>query len=147
MVSRCSSIDGGTGRPSAGLFKPDGHGREYAGLHILVNLWGGSRIDDPEHVMDTMREAVKASGAALLDSRLHRFEPHGLTVFVLLAESHFAFHSWPEQDYASIDLFTCGQTDAGSAVKVLRARFAPASMGVVEHKRGLRDTPAASVEG
>lgn len=130
--------------PPPGHFRPDGDGGEFAGLHVLADLWGASRIDDPEYVTETLHDAVRASGATLLSYGMHRFEPRGLTAFVLLAESHFALHSWPERDYASADLFTCGSTDVHAAVEVLRARFAPASMDVVEHKRGRRDASAGS---
>jgi S-adenosylmethionine decarboxylase proenzyme len=39
----------------------------------------------------------------------HHFSPYGLTLVVILRESHFAFHSWPEYGYAAVDVFLCGE--------------------------------------
>jgi S-adenosylmethionine decarboxylase len=27
---------------------------------------------------------------------------------VIIAESHLSIHTWPEYDYAAVDIFTCG---------------------------------------
>ena len=32
----------------------------------------------------------------------------GVTGFIVLAESHIAFHSYPESGFLSEDVFTCG---------------------------------------
>jgi S-adenosylmethionine/arginine decarboxylase-like enzyme len=29
---------------------------------------------------------------------------------VVIAESHVTIHTWPEQSYAAVDIFTCGET-------------------------------------
>lgn len=38
----------------------------------------------------------------------HRFNPHGISGAVIIAESHIAIHTWPEYGYAALDVFTCG---------------------------------------
>jgi S-adenosylmethionine/arginine decarboxylase-like enzyme len=37
----------------------------------------------------------------------HRFEPHGETIVFILAESHFVLHTYPEQNYISLDIYAC----------------------------------------
>ena len=37
----------------------------------------------------------------------HRFTPEGYTAVLMLEESHLAIHTWPENNYASIDLYSC----------------------------------------
>ena len=44
----------------------------------------------------------------VLNKKIHKFEPQGLTGFYLLSESHLSFHTWPENGTISIDLYTCG---------------------------------------
>jgi S-adenosylmethionine decarboxylase len=40
---------------------------------------------------------------------------------VVIAESHFTIHTWPEYQFAAADFFTCGQgTDPDSAIETLR---------------------------
>jgi S-adenosylmethionine decarboxylase len=48
----------------------------------------------------------------------HQFAPWGISGVVVIAESHLAIHIWPENRYAAIDVFTCGENvrvDAASA--------------------------------
>lgn len=47
------------------------------------------------------------SGATLLRITGHKFEPEGVTILALLAESHASIHTWPSQGYAAVDLYTC----------------------------------------
>ena len=53
--------------------------------------------------------AAKASGATVISSDFHRFDPQGVSGVVVISESHFAVHAWPEYGYAAVDLFTCGE--------------------------------------
>ena len=48
------------------------------------------------------------SGATIISSSFHKFEPQGVSGVVIIAESHFTVHAWPEHDYAAVDIFTCG---------------------------------------
>ncbi len=65
-------------------------------------------------------EAARFSGATVVESRFHSFEPQGVSGVVIVSESHFAVHAWPEHDYAAVDLFTCGEkVDFDKAVTVI----------------------------
>lgn len=43
----------------------------------------------------------------VLGEKFHQFEPSGVTGVLLLSESHIAVHSWPENNYAIVELLTC----------------------------------------
>ena len=79
------------------------------GRHMTVEFYDCDPkiIADPEHVKKAFLDAAKASGATVLDHSFHIFEPQGVSGVVLIAESHFSVHAWPEHDYAAVDLFTC----------------------------------------
>jgi S-adenosylmethionine decarboxylase len=53
--------------------------------------------------------AAEAAGAHVVDAVFHSFQPQGVSGVVVISESHFAVHAWPEHDYAAVDLFTCGE--------------------------------------
>ena len=55
-------------------------------------------------------EAARLSGAHVVGSHFHLFQPQGISGVVVISESHFAVHAWPEYDYAAVDIFTCGET-------------------------------------
>jgi S-adenosylmethionine decarboxylase len=113
-------------------------GVRYAGAHWIVDMWGARRIDDLPFVERTLREAADAAGATTLEHRMHHFSPNnGVTGVLILAESHISIHTWPEREFAAVDIFMCGSARPEEAVAVLRERFAPKRMIVDEFKRGL----------
>ena len=54
-------------------------------------------------------------GVTIVGETFHRFAPHGVTGVLAIAESHICVHTWPEHNYAAVDIFTCG--NSGSAQK------------------------------
>lgn len=40
----------------------------------------------------------------------HNFTPQGVTVNATVSESHIALHTWPEDNYATLTVYTCGDT-------------------------------------
>jgi S-adenosylmethionine decarboxylase len=65
--------------------------------------------------------AAKAAGATVISSDFHRFDPQGVSGVVVISESHFAVHAWPEYGYAAVDLFTCGENiDFDTAVEEIK---------------------------
>jgi S-adenosylmethionine decarboxylase len=123
-------------------------GKCFAGTHLIIDLWGARRLEDIEHVRATLRAAVERAGATLLHIHLHHFTPNGgVSGVAVLAESHISIHSWPERDYAALDVFMCGDSDPHKAIDVLREAFTPDRVDVQEHLRGetsLAPTPAES---
>jgi S-adenosylmethionine decarboxylase len=112
-------------------------GMKFAGMHLLVDLWGASRLDDPQHIDAALREAAVTAGATILHSHFHHFTPNGgVSGVVVLAESHISIHTWPERDFAAVDIFMCGACDPHTAVPVLKAAFTPARVDVGEQRRG-----------
>lgn len=113
------------------------NGVRYAGVHLIIDLLGAERLDDLDHVEATLRRCVQVAGATLLHIHLHHFTPYGgVSGVAVLAESHISIHTWPERDYAALDIFMCGETEPQLAVEVLREAFAPKRLVVSEHLRG-----------
>jgi len=113
-------------------------GVKFAGTHLLVDLWGASNLADPDLIDRALREAAIVAGATILHSHFHHFSPNGgVSGVVVLAESHISIHTWPERDYAAIDIFMCGACDPYLSIPVLKAAFQPQSIQLGEQKRGL----------
>ncbi len=126
--------------PSLDHFKRK-NGRVFAGSHLIVDLWGASRLDDIGHIDRTLRAAVEASKATLLHLHLHHFgEGGGVSGVAVLAESHISIHTWPERDYAALDVFMCGDADPDAAIPVLEDAFSPSGVEVEEIYRGEVET-------
>lgn len=113
-------------------------GLKFAGTHLIIDLWGASRLDNLEVVEQALRDAAIVSGATILNVDLHHFEPNGgISGVVVLAESHISIHTWPERNFAALDVFMCGDCNPYKGIPVLREAFGPDNVNVIEHKRGL----------
>ena len=113
------------------------NGVRCAGAHLIVDLYQADRLDDIDHIEETLRRCVAAAGATLLHIHLHHFEPNGgVSGVAVLAESHISIHSWPEAAYAAVDIFMCGSANPDACIPVLREAFAAKRVAVSEVLRG-----------
>jgi S-adenosylmethionine decarboxylase len=113
-------------------------GVKFAGMHLLVDLWGATNLADPELIDRSLRAAAEAAGATILHSHFHHFSPNGgVSGVIVLAESHISIHTWPERDFAAIDIFMCGECDPYLSIPVLKAAFHPSSVTLSEQRRGI----------
>ena len=46
---------------------------------------------------------------------LKEYSPYGLSLIIILVESHCHLHTWPEHDYLSLDLFVCEAKEKAEA--------------------------------
>lgn len=84
-------------------------GIRYAGTHIIIDLYGASRLDDIPYMEKCMKECIELAGATLLHFHLHHFTPNGgISGVAVLSESHMSVHTWPENEFAAFDVFMCG---------------------------------------
>ena len=94
--------------------------RAVLGSQVVLDLYECEtrHLDDIEWVKKTLVNAARVAGATIVETVFHKFAPWGISGVVVIAESHLAIHIWPENRYAAIDLFTCGenvQLDAACA--------------------------------
>jgi S-adenosylmethionine decarboxylase len=114
------------------------NGIEFAGTHLIIDLWGARHLDNLGRMEKTLRRAVAVAGATLLHIHLHHFTPNGgISGVGVLAESHISVHTWPERDYAAFDIFMCGEARPELAIPVLKEAFHPESVDISEHLRGI----------
>lgn len=112
-------------------------GVRFAGHHLLIDVFGGARLDDLKHIENTLKRCVEVAGATLLHIHLHHFTPNGgVSGVAVLSESHISIHSWPEADYAALDVFMCGDAKPELCVDVLKQAFAARDVVVKPFKRG-----------
>ena len=112
-------------------------GERFAGTHLLVDLWDASNLSDPEHIDAALREAAVTAGATILHSHFHHFTPNGgVSGVVVLAESHISIHTWPERNFAAIDIFMCGACNPHESIPTLRRAFEPGRVDLSEERRG-----------
>lgn len=117
---------------------------EALGRQILVEFYDckESNINDVDYIESSLINATKASGATIISHNFHKFNPYGVSGVVVIAESHVAIHTWPEYNYAAVDIFTCGDTiDPWIIQEKLKEYFESKNVSSMEMKRGLFKVP------
>lgn len=113
-------------------------GVKYAGTHLILELWEAEGLDNPTTIEAALRRAAEAAHATILHVHVHHFSPSGgVSGVLVLAESHISIHTWPERNYAAIDIFMCGKCDPYKSIPVLKQAFRAKHVQLTEHKRGL----------
>lgn len=76
--------------------------------------WSGyecrGELLDAQPLLQAMLAGVENSGASVRRQTEENFLPHGVTLVLVLAESHFVVSTWPEFRFASIDIAICSDT-------------------------------------
>jgi len=78
---------------------------------VIAEFWGASagKLDNLVLIKKCLEKAAELAGATIVNSNFHQFSPQGVTGILLVEESHFSIHTWPEHNYAAVDLFTCSE--------------------------------------
>ena len=96
------------------------------GSHALADYYQCQPevLNDPVQLEKWMIEATEKVGAEVVSSHFHTYSPVGISGIVVIKESHFALHTWPEHSYAAVDFFTCRPgMDIEPAYLFLKDRF------------------------
>ena len=114
--------------------------------HLLCEYWGcdPALLDDPARLERAMRRAAEAARATTVRAFFHELEPQGVSGILVLEESHFSLHSWPECGYAAVGLFTCGDCRPDQAHAVLSEELGAERAEVLFLARGQR-APRAGI--
>lgn len=100
------------------------------GKHVYGNLYGiDQKIAGNEKALRALvKKAVKAANARLHSIHSWKFKgkKSGISVIALVLESHVSIHTWLKYDYATIDIYTCGEhTDPWKAFEVIKKVLKP----------------------
>lgn len=78
---------------------------------LFVDLYACDEdiLDDLEQVKRIAKDIIEEIGANIVEECVHKFEPVGITYIAVITTSHFSIHTWPEYQYAAIDIFSCDE--------------------------------------
>jgi len=112
------------------------------GRHVLVEMYdcNVTKLNDFELIARMMKDAAVHAGATIVGDVFHKFSPHGVSGAVVIAESHLSIHTWPEHNFAALDLFTCGESvDPWKAFNYIQEILEAKNVQTQEIMRGLFD--------
>ncbi|MGC8623013.1 MAG: adenosylmethionine decarboxylase [Candidatus Micrarchaeia archaeon] len=103
--------------------KCDRYASTIIGKHVYGNLYGvpHTSLTNAARLEYAVRKAADYGNAHIVDTMIKKFPPMngfegGVSIIALLEESHISLHTWPEGEYATLDVYTCGNTADPDAV-------------------------------
>lgn len=83
---------------------------KFIGKHILGELYGirSDFINNLDELELIMRKGIEEANATICGILVKKFVPQGISIVVLLSESHVSIHTYPENGSVFFDIFTCG---------------------------------------
>jgi S-adenosylmethionine decarboxylase len=111
------------------------------GVHFIVEASGcGEVITDVSKLQDILVEAAKQANAQVWSVSFNRFPPNGVSGVVVISESHLSVHTWPEENYMALDIYTCGEKSMPfKAVEYVLEKVDAKRSHITEITRGLDD--------
>lgn len=100
--------------------------------HVTLECQGcrPDSLNGSQLIRKFLIKAAETCGLHVVQDGIHRFQPQGITGYVLLEESHISIHTWPEKRFALIDVLSCKDIDTDRLVALVRNTFAPRSVSL-----------------
>jgi S-adenosylmethionine decarboxylase len=127
---------------------------EQFGVHIMIDGYGADEalLADADYLrglLHTLPAEMKMHpicAPQLVEvGPMNPKDPGGLSGFVMIAESHISFHTFPKRGFVTMDLYTCQcGLDRDWAVARLKSAFGLVDADVFIQERGMR-YPAENV--
>ena len=93
-------------------------------MRHLVGHIDGVWVSCATHLEGIMFRIAEKCGFTVVARSFHQFEPHGSTGVLVLAESHFSAHTYPELNRIYIDVFCCSPNfDPDACMSVIEEEF------------------------
>lgn len=100
------------------------------GPHLTLDLYGcdKQKLADRDFIFKVLNEMPEMVGmnkfsepqvTEVPEQGENSFDRGGITGFVILVESHMSIHTFPEDGYASFDIFSCKDFNTSNAAKIL----------------------------
>jgi len=96
------------------------------GTHLLVDLLNCNPelLKKVDYIDEIMFQACKVARATVVGKYFKQFDPYGVSGVVVIAESHFTIHTWPEHGIAAVDFFSCTDSvDMQGAIDYLKEKL------------------------
>lgn len=90
----------------------------------LLGVVSGCTIGRADVLNDIMNRVAERCEFNVVSRAFHQFDPQGATGVLVLAESHFSAHTYPENKKVYVDVFCCSADfDPKFCARVLEQEF------------------------
>lgn len=119
----------------------------HIGLHCTWDVYNADvqKLSYVPYIREVLHKVVDELKLTKIQEAFKQFDPIGVTGFILLEESHISIHTWPEHNYAAIDVFSCNDFDVTVVKNLLSTLLISDRIEINVLKRGELPTSKSSV--
>ena len=99
---------------------------QATGNSLLLDLYDctSPALNSPDMLEQLFMDALQFAGFDMVEHLSHQFPIQGTTFITILRQSHAALHTWPENGFVSVDVYSCGAPAAvRAALDIFRERL------------------------
>jgi spermidine synthase len=96
---------------------------QTSGISLVLDMYDcqSSTLCNESLLTQLFVDALQLAGFFVIDHLSHRFPIQGTTFIYILQQSHAVLHTWPECEFVSIDVYSCGEPEVvRPALEILR---------------------------
>ncbi|MEK7657676.1 MAG: adenosylmethionine decarboxylase [Patescibacteria group bacterium] len=114
------------------------------GKHLIIDAYGidEKKLKDDKGIKKLLKFLpaefkMRPLSQVVVKKVVSDFYPNwGISGFIMLYESHISLHTWPEEGYVAMDLYSCKDFDDKTIVKYLKEFWGAKKMKVKKVVRG-----------
>ena len=72
--------------------------------HLTMDVWLASELS--KSIVEQLKALIRSQLTVLKEVE-HQFTPYGQTVVFIMSENNFTIHTYPEENYVSLDCYVC----------------------------------------
>lgn len=81
-----------------------------SGKHLICdikNIKNHTLLNSMDGLKSMFEHICSVYDFNILNKAEYQFTPQGITIIYMLSESHISIHTFPEKNYAAMDIYTC----------------------------------------
>lgn len=118
--------------------------KKFRGKHLIIDAYGvqSEKLRDKKSLTHLLEDLPKKLKMRILRKPIvdkiisDEYPTWGLSGFVILYESHISFHTWPEENYVAMDVYSCKDFNGKEATQYLKKYLGAKRMKVYLIIRG-----------
>ena len=114
--------------------------KNVLGNHYLIDYYDCNKniLSVVNNIKEIMLNAGIIGNLHIVEECFHQFKPYGVSGVLILKESHFTIHTWPEYNYASVDLYFCDKNvNISNIIEFLNKEFMSKKYEIKKIERGI----------
>jgi len=109
------------------------------GVHFIVeaSFCDKKLLTNVKKIREILIKAAQKAKMTIKGDYFYDFN-NGVSGVVIVAQSHLSIHTWPEEGYAAIDIYTCGDSYPEIAVEFILKEIKCKKAYLTKIDRGLK---------